>query len=34
MKAMVGDHDIRDKEDQQIIEIDDMIINENYTGID
>ena len=34
MTAMVGDHDIRDEEDQQIIRIQDIIWNENYTGIE
>ena len=34
MKAMVGEHNIRDEEDQQIVEITDMILHPNYTGIE
>ena len=33
MKALVGEHEIRNKEDQQIIAIKDMIMNPNYTGV-
>ena len=32
-KALVGEHEIRNKEDQQIIAIKDMIMNPNYTGV-
>ena len=31
--AIVGDHDIEKKEGEQIIEIEDMIKHENFTGI-
>ena len=34
VKALVGEHEIRNKEDQQIIAIKDMIMNPNYTGIE
>ena len=34
MKAMVGEHDVRNPNDQQIIEIKEWIANENYTGLD
>ena len=34
MTAMVGDHDIRDEDDQQIIKIEGMILQNNYTGIE
>ena len=33
VKALVGEHEIRNKEDQQIIAIKDMIMNPNYTGV-
>ena len=33
VKALVGEHEIRNKEDQQIIGIKDMIMNPNYTGV-
>ena len=33
VKALVGEHEIRNKEDQQIIGIKDIIVNPNYTGI-
>ena len=34
MTAMVGDHDIRDKEDQQIIKIKGIFLHPNFTGFD
>ena len=33
VKALIGEHEIRNKEDQQIIAVKDMIMNPNYTGI-
>ena len=34
MTAMVGDHDIRNEDDQQIVKIEGMILYKNYTGIE
>ena len=34
LTAMVGDHDIRDEDDQQIIKIEGMVLHKNYTGIE